>query len=104
AHDASSDCNCLWYFGKRPSRLDAHVHVYAARTAGLRPSAKPQFIEQSLNFERNPADIIPAHTRNRIEINPQLVGMLQITRAHRMRVQLDAPQIDNPCEPCRVID
>ena len=39
-----------------------------------------------------------------IEIDAQLVGMIEIAGAHRMRMQLDAAQVDDPGEPRRVID
>ena len=39
-----------------------------------------------------------------IEIDAQLVGMIEIARAHRVRMQLDAAQVDDPREPRRVVD
>ena len=40
----------------------------------------------------------------RIEIDPQFVRMIEIARAHRVRMQLDAAQIDDPRQPRRIVD
>ena len=39
-----------------------------------------------------------------IEIDPQLVRVIEIARAHGVRMQLDAAQIDDPGEPRRIVD
>ena len=92
------------HFGERPARLDAHVHVHAARAAGLGPAAKPHLFEQRFHLERDAAHIVPADAGTRIEIDAQLVGMIEIAGAHRMRMQLDAAEVDDPGEPRRVVD
>jgi hypothetical protein len=71
---------------KGPTRFDSHIHVHAARTAGLGPSPKADLIEKALNFESNPAYIGPTDAWNRVEIDAQFVRMIEIIRAHRMRV------------------
>ncbi len=38
----------------------------------------------------------PGHAGDRIEVDPQLVGMIEIVCANRMRVQVDAAQVDDP--------
>jgi hypothetical protein len=45
----------------------------------------------------------PSHARPRIEIDAQLVGMLEVAGAHRVRVQLDAAEVDDPGQPRRVV-
>ena len=65
---------------------------------------KPHLFEQRLHFQRDRAHIRPTDARARIEIDAQLVRMIEIAGAHRMRMQLDAAQIDDPGEPRRIID
>src|SRR5207244_7378387 len=38
----------------------------------------------------------------RIEIDAQLVRMIEILRAHRMRMEIDAPEVDDPGQLRRV--
>ena len=64
----------------------------------------PTSFEQRLHFESYTAHIIPTHAWDRIEIDPQFVGMLKIAGADRMRMQFDATEIDDPGEPGRIID
>ena len=44
------------------------------------------------------AHLRPFDSRNRIEIDAQLVWMIQIVGAYRMRMQLQACQVREPCE------
>ena len=39
-----------------------------------------------------------------IEIDAQLVGVVEVAGAHRVRMQLDAAEVDDPGEPRRVVD
>src|SRR4029077_2423453 len=78
--------------------------MHTARPAGFRPAAQAQFCEQALYFEGHAAYIIPTHARNRVEIDPQFVRMVKITRPHRMRMQLDTSEIDDPCQAGWVVD
>ena len=55
-------------------------------------------------LERDTAHIRPTDAGPRVEIDAQFVGMLQIARADRMRVQFDAAEVDYPRESGRVID
>ena len=52
--------------------------------------------------QRHPPDVVPRNARLRIEIDAQLVGMIEVLRAHRMRMQIDAAEIDDPRQLCRV--
>lgn len=38
-------------------------------------------------------DLRPLDTGHRIEVDPQLVGMIEIARADRMRVEIDAARL-----------
>ena len=92
------------HFAEGPARLDPHIHMHPARAAGFGPAAKAHFLEQRLHFESDRAHVRPTHAGSRIEIDPQLVGMIEIAGAHRVRMQLDAAQIDDPRQPRRIID
>src|SRR5215469_11710445 len=92
------------HFLKCPSRLDANIHVHAARPAGLGPASGPKFLEQVLRFERNLPHVVPADAGNRIEIDSQLIRMIKIARANRMRMELDATEVHDPGETSNVAD
>ena len=47
-------------------------------------------------------DLSPADARHRIEIDAQLVGMIEIVGAHRVRMQFEAGEIRHPRERRRV--
>ena len=78
--------------------------MHAARPTRLRPSAQAHLFEQRLHLHRHATHIVPSDTGDRIEIDAQLIGMIEITRTHRMRMQLHAAQIDDPRQPCRIVD
>lgn len=78
--------------------------MHAARTAGLGPATKPHLFQQPLHFEGDAAHIGPADSRNRIEIDPQFVRVVKFAGTHRVRMQFDAAQINDPGEPGRIVD
>jgi hypothetical protein len=43
------------------------------------------------------------HPRPRIEVDAQLIGVLQVGAAHRVRVQLDAAQVHDPGEASDIV-
>ena len=47
-------------------------------------------------------DLRPLHTRHRIEIDAELVGMIEIVGAHGVRMQLEAGEIRHPRERRRI--
>ena len=65
---------------------------------------RPISSSSDFHLERDRAHVAPNDAGTRIEIDPQLVGMIEIAGAHRMRMQLDASKIDDPCKPGGVID
>ncbi len=95
---------CAAHFAKSPARFDAHIHMHAARAAGLGPTAKPELFEERLHFKRDSAHIFPVNAGARIEIHAQLVGVIKIGGANRMRMQLDAAQVHDPGQPSRIVD
>ena len=66
--------------------------------------ARPELVEQRLHLERDAAHVGPRDARARIEIDAQLVGMIEVAGAHRVRMQLDAAEVDDPGEARRVVD
>ena len=84
--------------------MDANVHMHSPRAACLRPPAQAKLLEQRLRFGSHATYIIPLNSRSWIQIDPELVGMVQIARGDGMRVQLDAAEIDDPGQAGGVID
>src|SRR5271154_4682696 len=78
--------------------------MHPARPAGFGPAAKAHLVQQGLHFERDRTHVGPTDAGTWIEVNPQLVRMIEIGGAHRMRMQLDAAKIYDPCQPGSVID
>ncbi|MFZ0296739.1 MAG: hypothetical protein WAM13_00170 [Candidatus Sulfotelmatobacter sp.] len=81
-----------------------YIHVHAARAAGFRPTTKANLIEKTLHFKRDAANIVPTDAGNRIQIDAQFIGMIEIAGAHRMRVQFDAAKVHNPGKSGCIID
>src|SRR5262249_49761167 len=51
-----------------------------------------------------PTNIGPPDPRSGIEIDAKLVRVVEILRAHGVRMQLDAAEVDDPGEPRRIVD
>ena len=83
---------------ERPAPLDAHVDVHAARPRRLRPADEAEVVQRRVDDAGDLADLRPLDAGHRIEIDAQLVGMIEIVGAHRMRVQLEAGEIGHPHE------
>ena len=45
-----------------------------------------------------------AHARDRVEVDPQLVGMVEVLGADRVRVEVDAAEVGDPGQAGRVVD
>ena len=84
------------------TRLDAHVDVDAARSRRLRPADEPEVGERGLHDARDLAQLVPGDAGHRIEIDAQLVGVIEILGAHRVRVQLEAGEVGHPRQRGRV--
>src|SRR5690606_3655500 len=85
-----------------PATLDPHVDMEAALARRLRPADEPERVER---FPDDAADLThlgPLDARHGIEIDPQLVRMLEILGANRMRMQLEACEIREPDERGRI--
>ena len=82
--------------GERPARLDAHVDVDAARAGRLGPADQADASSASLATSATSRTCVPGHARHRIEVDAQLVGMVEVLGADRMRVEVDAAEVDDP--------
>jgi hypothetical protein len=51
---------------------------------------------------RHPANIRKRYAWDRVEIDAQLIGMIEIFRANRMRVKLEAREVRHPDQRGRV--
>ena len=65
---------------------------------------RPELLEQRLHLQRDAAHVVPRDAGTGIEIDAQLVGVLEVVRAHGMRVKLDAAEVHDPREPRGVVD
>ena len=63
---------------------------------------RPKSCSVAWTIERDSAHVVPCHSRDRIEIDAQLVGMVEVFGAHRMRMQLEAGEIGHPRQRRRV--
>jgi hypothetical protein len=70
--------------------------VHAARSRRLGPAGEPEVGERRAHDGGHLAHLVPGHTGHRIEIDPQLVGMVEVLGAHRVRVQLEAGEVGHP--------
>ena len=53
--------------------------------------------------ERDVEDLSPADPGHRVQVDAQLVGMVEVVGAHRMRVEVHAAQVHRPDQPGGVV-
>ena len=70
--------------------------MHAARSRGLGPAAQATFLEHVAHDHAHPPHVVPGHSRSRIQVHAELVRMLEVVGAHRVRVQIDAAQVHDP--------
>ena len=58
----------------------------------------PRSVERLAHHAGDRRELRPLDARHRVEVDPQLVGMVEVLRAHRMRVELQAAQVRHPGE------
>src|SRR4029450_5621162 len=87
-----------------PASLDPAVDVEAAGAGRLRPRLQAEVGEHLPGDQGHVADLRPAHAGHRVEVDPQLVGVVDVVGAHRVGVQVDAAQVDDPGELRGVAD
>ena len=92
------------HLGVGPAPLDPDVDVDAARAGGLRPADEPDAGERLAGDERDLADLRPGDARHRIEVDPQLVGMVEVVGPDRVRIEVDAAEVGDPGQPGRLVE
>ena len=45
-----------------------------------------------------------SHARHRVEVDPQLVGVGEVVGAHRVRIEVDAAEVDRPHQAGGIVD
>jgi hypothetical protein len=78
------------------ARLYAHVDVHAARSRRLGPPDEPELVKDVAHKQSHAPHLVPGHARAGIEIDAQLVGMLEVVGAHRVRIEINASQVHDP--------
>ena len=84
--------------------MNANIDMHATRTARLGPTYQRHFFQQRFHFERHETNILPTDAWSRIQIDTQLIRVVQVRGAHRMRMQLNATEVNDPRESGGVID
>ena len=82
--------------GEGPPPLDPAVDVEAAGPRCLRPADEADIFEDLPGRKGDLADLLPPHTGHRVQVHAQLVRMIEIIRPDRMRVEVDAAEVDDP--------
>jgi hypothetical protein len=83
-----SQCGAA-YLAEGPAPFDPRVDVYAARARGFRPADEAEVVEGGAHDARHVPDLRPRDARHGVEVDAQLVRMIEIVGADRMRVQLE---------------
>jgi hypothetical protein len=63
---------------------------------------RPRSSSDLAHHARDRDDLRPLHAGHGIEVDAQLVGMVEVLRAHRVRVQLEAAEVRHPGQRGRV--
>ena len=87
---------CPSYLTELPPRLDPHVHVQAGPARGLREADDPQLVEHLVAHPRHPPHPVEGSIRHRVEVDPPLVGTVDVGGADIPRVQLDGAHLHRP--------
>ena len=82
--------------GERPARLDPHVDVDAAPAGGLREADVAELVQQLAGRRGHPDGVREVRARLGIEVEPQLVGVIDVGASHRPRVEGDRPHLRRP--------
>ena len=65
---------------------------------------EPDGLERLLRDEGDLSDLGPRHARDRVEVDAQLVGVVEVFGADRVRVEIDAPEVVDPGEAGGIVD
>ena len=86
------------HLGERPPAIDADVHVDAARARGLWPPDEADIGEHLAHDPRDVLQLRPCDSGHRVEVDAELVGMIEVVGAYRVRVELEAAEVRHPRE------
>src|SRR4029077_16884018 len=81
------------HLGERPAALDPDVDVDAPRSGGLGPADEAEGLERLVRDQRHLADLLPRDARHRVEVDPQLVGMVEVVGPDRMGIEVDTAEV-----------
>ena len=84
--------------GERPPRLDAHVDVHAAAAGGLGEAGVAELVEQRVCLGRDAHRVVEVGPRLRVEVDPQLVGVIDILAAHGPGMEGDGAHLRGPAD------
>jgi hypothetical protein len=83
-----------------PASLDPHIEMHAARARRLRPAHQAEVSQRGIGDVGHLAHLRPGHSRHRIEVHSQLVGMIQVVGPDRMGMELQAGEVCEPDKSC----
>ncbi len=84
------------HVGKAPPRLDPDVDVDAAAAGGLRPAGDLQFVEHLVCRVRDSLHAVKRAVGHRIDVDPPLVGPLDVGAARVPGMELDRRHLHRP--------
>jgi hypothetical protein len=84
--------------GERPARLDPHVDVDSAATGGLWEAGIAELAEQLARLAGDAYGVVEVGPRLRVEVDPQLVGMVDVGASHRPRVEGQRAHLRAPAD------
>ena len=64
---------------------------------------QPVVFEHLARDQRDVEDLAPVDPGHRVEVDAQFVGVVEIVGPHRVRVEIDAAEVDRPDQPRRVV-
>ena len=82
--------------GERPARLDPHVDVDAAPARGLREAPVSELAQQLPRLPRDLDGIVEVGARLGVEVDPKLVGVVDVGAANGPRVEGERAHVRAP--------
>ena len=73
--------------------------MWKPRGRRLRPRRQAVVLEHLARDERDVNDLAPVDARHRVEVDPKFVGVGEIVGAHRVRIEVDAAEVDRQTRP-----
>src|SRR5207253_10794106 len=103
--DLAGDCQRrAAHLRKGPARLYPRVDVETPGTGGLWPAGQPEVFEHLPGDQGDFTELGPGDRGHRVQVDPQLVRMIEVAGPDRMRIEVDASEVDDPGELGRLAD